>query len=164
MPRLLNGGLRSKVRRVHCKVRRVHCSCFDLSKGQLIGDLETSYSLSLAFGCTLQIVVSLSNSDSAKKRHQHESTIWILWVPNAEIYRSYTHLTHVGLWWDIRVSQQVHGQQQENPSENPVLLGSSSRVSWLIDFYIVYIFLCLFACFLFGSILRPTMKRFLEGV
>ena len=40
---------------------RVHCWCFDLRKGQLIGDLETSYSLSLAFGCTLQIVVSLCN-------------------------------------------------------------------------------------------------------
>ena len=36
--------------------------------------------LSLDFGCSLQIAVSLSNSDSAKKRHQHESTIWILWV------------------------------------------------------------------------------------
>ena len=34
----------------------------------------------------------------------------------------------------------------------------------LVDyFFIIYIFLCLFACFLFGSILRPTMKRFLEG-
>ena len=112
---------------------RAHCWCFDLRKGPLIGDLETSYSLSLAFGCTLQIVVSLSNNNSAKKRHQHKSTIWILWVPNVEIYRSYTHVTHVGLRWEIRVSQLVHRQQQEkaNPVPNAVLLGSP-WVSWLI--------------------------------
>ena len=66
----------------------------------------------------------------------------------------YTHLTHVGLRWEIRVCELVHRQQQEktNPVPNPVLLGSPC-VSSLINFYIVYIFLCLF---LFGSILRPT--------
>ena len=52
MPRALYGGLRRSKR------GRVHCSCFDLSKGQLIGDMETSYSLSLASGCSLVYRVS----------------------------------------------------------------------------------------------------------
>ena len=56
------------------------------------GNILQACLLPLVAVCTLLFhVVSLSNSDSAKKRHQHESTIWILWVPNAEIYRSYTH-------------------------------------------------------------------------
>ena len=106
---------------------------------------------------------NLSNSDSAKKRHQHKSTIWSLWVPNVEIYRYVQILNSCDSCWSSVGNSCV-------PTDPPAETGKKSGSSWcdsvriLVDYFLLSTSSCVsLRVFCSVRFLVPLWKGFWKG-